>query len=225
MMEIQLWLVGRLLLALCWQRSRLLLQCEPNGISIAAGSIFRVVLFWPLEFHDRIYTFKPVQASVSSVCECREVASSNTTSKILNHCSSFSLLSNTVVVVLLSFLLGKMWSFTPGPDRVKNRPGLRWLESPMRILSCGQTFRLKEHVIASLIASSGNNGLAGVEALWVGSTEDITRAPFDDTICFKHLAFESNGTTALLRDCFTTKILAISLSSSAFSLSVWLDLE
>lgn len=33
----------------------------------------------------------------------------------------------------------------------------------MRFLNFGQPFGLKEHVVASLIASSGNNGLAGVE--------------------------------------------------------------
>lgn len=37
------------------------------------------------------------------------------------------------------------------------------MQSTLRFLNFGQPFRIKEHVIAALIASSGNNGLNGVE--------------------------------------------------------------
>lgn len=39
----------------------------------------------------------------------------------------------------------------------------KWLQNILRFLNFGQPFRIKEHVVASLIASSGNNGLSGVE--------------------------------------------------------------
>lgn len=48
---------------------------------------------------------------------------------------------------------------TPRPDRFKSA----WLQSTLRFLNSGQPFGIKEHVVASLIASSGNNGLSGVE--------------------------------------------------------------
>lgn len=61
---------------------------------------------------------------------------------------------------MLIYIFGFAWAkLTPSPDRVKNGP----LRSVLRFLNFGQPFRIKEHVIASLIASSGNHGLSGVE--------------------------------------------------------------
>lgn len=63
---------------------------------------------------------------------------------------------------LLVFLFGLAWAkFTPDPARFDQR--LPWLAKVLRWTNCGQPFRIKEHVVASLIASSGNNGLAGVD--------------------------------------------------------------
>lgn len=58
------------------------------------------------------------------------------------------------------FVFGEAWALlTPNPDRFK----WRWLRNTLRFLNFGQHFGIKEHVVASLIASSGNNGLSGVE--------------------------------------------------------------
>lgn len=106
-----------------------------------------------------IYTFKPVEVSVS-----------------------------TVFIVLLCYVFGLAWSCLPGPDSVKNKPIIGRLEGVLRFLQSGEPFRIKEHVVASLIAASGSNGLAGVEAMWVNlerkwfSTFDrqsITTSNFD----------------------------------------------
>ncbi|TID25005.1 OPT peptide transporter Mtd1 [Venturia nashicola] len=61
---------------------------------------------------------------------------------------------------LFVFIFGEFWAFaTPSPERFKS---LR-VQKVLRFLNSGQHFGLKEHVVASLIASSGNNGLSGVE--------------------------------------------------------------
>lgn len=58
------------------------------------------------------------------------------------------------------YIFGEAWAqFTPRPERFKRK----WLQSTLRFLNFGQHFGIKEHVVASLIASSGNNGLSGVE--------------------------------------------------------------
>jgi OPT family oligopeptide transporter len=58
------------------------------------------------------------------------------------------------------FVFGEAWALaTPRPDRFKQK----WLQRTLRFLNSGQHFGIKEHVVASLIASSGNNGLSGVE--------------------------------------------------------------
>ncbi|CAO1612567.1 unnamed protein product [Parajaminaea phylloscopi] len=63
---------------------------------------------------------------------------------------------------LLVFVFGVAWAkFTPNPARFDER--LPTLAKVLRFTNCGQPFRIKEHVVASLIASSGNNGLAGIE--------------------------------------------------------------
>ncbi|KAK4631100.1 Oligopeptide transporter 4 [Fulvia fulva] len=67
---------------------------------------------------------------------------------------------SAVFLQLLVFVFGEAWArFTPSPDRV---PG-RWLQTVFRFLNFGQPFGIKEHVVAALIASSGNNGLSGVD--------------------------------------------------------------
>ncbi|KPM43808.1 hypothetical protein AK830_g2810 [Neonectria ditissima] len=67
---------------------------------------------------------------------------------------------SAVFVQLLVFIFGEVWAFaTPRPDRFK----WSWLQKTLRFLNFGQPFGIKEHVVASLIASSGNNGLSGVE--------------------------------------------------------------
>ncbi|KAL9624316.1 MAG: hypothetical protein Q9160_001563 [Pyrenula sp. 1 TL-2023] len=55
-------------------------------------------------------------------------------------------------------------------DYVKGHPVIRnerftskWIQEALRFLNFGQPFGIKEHVVAALIASSGNNGLSGVE--------------------------------------------------------------
>lgn len=61
---------------------------------------------------------------------------------------------------MLVFVFGKAWALgTPKPERFK----WVWLQKTLRFLNFGQHFGIKEHVVASLIASSGNNGLSGVE--------------------------------------------------------------
>ncbi|KAJ5620183.1 OPT peptide transporter Mtd1 [Penicillium lagena] len=61
---------------------------------------------------------------------------------------------------LLIYVFGEAWArLTPRPDRFK----WKWLQATLRFFNFGQPFGIKEHVIAALIASSGNNGLSGVE--------------------------------------------------------------
>ncbi|CAO1638262.1 unnamed protein product [Sympodiomycopsis kandeliae] len=68
---------------------------------------------------------------------------------------------SSLFLQLLVYVFGLGWAkLTPDPERFKNRA----LRSTLRFVNSGQPFRIKEHVVASLIASSGNNGLAGVEA-------------------------------------------------------------
>jgi len=58
------------------------------------------------------------------------------------------------------FVFGEAWAlFTPRPDRFK----WKWLQNVLKFVNSGQHFGLKEHVVATLIASSANNGLSGVE--------------------------------------------------------------
>ncbi|KAG2421023.1 hypothetical protein HFD88_000639 [Aspergillus terreus] len=65
-----------------------------------------------------------------------------------------------VFIQLLVFLFGKTWAMiTPRPEKFT----WRWLQTTLRFLNFGQHFGIKEHVVAALIASSGNNGLSGVE--------------------------------------------------------------
>ncbi|KAF2772894.1 OPT superfamily oligopeptide transporter [Teratosphaeria nubilosa] len=67
---------------------------------------------------------------------------------------------SAVFIQLLAFAMGEAWAlFTPKPDGCK----WSWLRSTLRFLNFGQPFGIKEHVVAALIASSGNNGLSGVE--------------------------------------------------------------
>ncbi|KAI0842029.1 OPT peptide transporter Mtd1 [Hypoxylon sp. FL0890] len=65
-----------------------------------------------------------------------------------------------VFIQLLVFIFGEAWALTtPHPDRFKGK----FLRKLLRFLNSGQPFGIKEHVVAALIASSGNNGLSGVE--------------------------------------------------------------
>ena len=67
---------------------------------------------------------------------------------------------STTNLAVLVFVFGQAWAlFTPRPERFK----WKWLQATLRFLNFGQTFGIKEHVVSALIASSGNNGLAGVE--------------------------------------------------------------
>ncbi|KAI2638736.1 putative OPT peptide transporter Mtd1 [Hypomontagnella submonticulosa] len=67
---------------------------------------------------------------------------------------------STIFVQLLVFVFGEAWALlTPRPDHFKGK----WLRKILSFLNFGQHFGIKEHVVASLIASSGNNGLSGVE--------------------------------------------------------------
>ncbi|KAL4803348.1 OPT oligopeptide transporter protein-domain-containing protein [Aspergillus unguis] len=67
---------------------------------------------------------------------------------------------SAVFLQLLVFIFGKAWAtFTPRPERFKKA----WLRTVLRFMNSGQHFGIKEHVVAALIASSGNNGLSGVE--------------------------------------------------------------
>lgn len=71
------------------------------------------------------------------------------------------------------FVFGEAWArVTPNPDRFN----VTWLRNILKFLNFGQPFGIKEHVVASLIASSGNNGLAGVEVY------AIERLFYDKTI-------------------------------------------
>ncbi|KAF2663875.1 OPT peptide transporter Mtd1 [Microthyrium microscopicum] len=61
---------------------------------------------------------------------------------------------------LFVFVFGEAWAYaTPRPERFQ----AKWLQKCLRFLNSGQHFGIKEHVVASLIATSGNNGLSGVE--------------------------------------------------------------
>ncbi|CAG7988873.1 unnamed protein product [Penicillium salamii] len=61
---------------------------------------------------------------------------------------------------LMIFMFGEAWArMTPYPDNIN----AKWLRGTLRFLNFGQPFGIKEHVVASQIASSGNNGLSGVE--------------------------------------------------------------
>ncbi|KAJ5757700.1 uncharacterized protein N7511_006394 [Penicillium nucicola] len=65
-----------------------------------------------------------------------------------------------VFLQLMIFICGGAWAvFTPSPSRLK----WKWLRSVLQFLNFGQPFTIKEHVIASMIAGSANNGLSGVE--------------------------------------------------------------
>ncbi|KAJ5621609.1 peptide transporter MTD1 [Penicillium herquei] len=67
---------------------------------------------------------------------------------------------STVFLQLLVFVFGEAWArLTPNPERIQTT----WIRKTLQFLNFGQPFGIKEHVVASLIASSGNNGLAGVE--------------------------------------------------------------
>lgn len=85
---------------------------------------------------------------------------------------------SAVFLQLLVYLFGTAWGFmTPRPERARWRP----LRAVMRVLDSGRPFGIKEHVVASLIASSGNNGLSGVEIyaierLFYNRTVDATTA-------------------------------------------------
>ncbi|OTB05950.1 hypothetical protein M426DRAFT_121631 [Hypoxylon sp. CI-4A] len=72
----------------------------------------------------------------------------------------FQVQVSTIFIQLLVFVFGEAWAlFTPRPDRFKSK----WVQSTLRFVNSGQPFGIKEHVVASLVASSGNNGLSGVE--------------------------------------------------------------
>lgn len=86
------------------------------------------------------------------------------------------------------FVFGEAWAlFTPSPDRFK----WKWLRWMLRVLNSGQPFNIKEHVIASMIAGSANNGLSGidiyaVERLLYNRTVSATTAilaTFSITLC------------------------------------------
>ncbi|GIJ91742.1 hypothetical protein Asppvi_010714 [Aspergillus pseudoviridinutans] len=67
---------------------------------------------------------------------------------------------SAIFIQLLVYVVGQAWAlFTPRPDRFR----WKWLQRTLEFLNFGQPFGIKEHVVASLIASSGNNGLSGVE--------------------------------------------------------------
>ncbi|KAI1399216.1 putative OPT peptide transporter Mtd1 [Hypoxylon fuscum] len=67
---------------------------------------------------------------------------------------------SAVFIQLLVFIFGEAWALsTPRPDRFQGK----WLRNSLSFLNSGQPFGIKEHVVASLIASSANNGLSGVE--------------------------------------------------------------
>ncbi|TPX15929.1 uncharacterized protein E0L32_000263 [Thyridium curvatum] len=72
----------------------------------------------------------------------------------------FQIQVSAVFIQLLVFIFGEAWYLlTPSPDRFK----WKWVKAILRFLNFGQKFGIKEHVVAALIASSGNNGLSGVE--------------------------------------------------------------
>ncbi|CAK3789992.1 peptide transporter MTD1 [Lecanosticta acicola] len=95
---------------------------------------------------------------------------------------------SAVFIQLLVFVFGEAWAiFTPKPTRFK-WPSLQRL---LTFLNFGQPFGIKEHVVAALIASSGNNGLAGVEVYAVErlfydrtvSASTVVLATFSISLC------------------------------------------
>ncbi|KAJ5933586.1 OPT peptide transporter Mtd1 [Penicillium verhagenii] len=104
--------------------------------SIALGTMFTALS----SVITMLYVFKPVQVQVSATfLQCMVFPPCNT---------------------LLVFVFGEAWArLTPSADKFKTP----WVRTTLKFLNSGQPFQLKEHVVASLIASSGNNGLAGVE--------------------------------------------------------------
>ncbi|KAJ5663520.1 peptide transporter mtd1 [Penicillium longicatenatum] len=111
--------------------------------SIVLGTIFIALS----SVITMLYTFKPVQVSVSAVfLQCMPQG------------TYFGFFSN--VSYSACFCIWNAWEFfTPSPDRFKTS----WLRMTLKFLNSGQSFGIKEHVVASLIASSGNNGLSVVE--------------------------------------------------------------
>uniref|UniRef100_A0A093Y221 Oligopeptide transporter 6 n=1 Tax=Talaromyces marneffei PM1 TaxID=1077442 RepID=A0A093Y221_TALMA len=94
-----------------------------------------------------LYVFKPYQAQVSFTFLQRGSITS-----LLFYASA-----NLAVLV---FIFGQAWAlFTPHPERFK----WKWVQDTLRFLNFRQAFGIKEHVVSALIASSGNNGLAGVD--------------------------------------------------------------
>lgn len=71
---------------------------------------------------------------------------------------------SAIFLELLVYAAGNIWYLaTPNPERIKTK----WLRNTLKFLNFGQPFRIKEHAVASLIASSSNNGLSGVEVMLV----------------------------------------------------------
>ncbi|PLN84639.1 OPT peptide transporter Mtd1 [Aspergillus taichungensis] len=67
---------------------------------------------------------------------------------------------SAVFLQLLVYVFGEAWAlFTPRPERFRSTG----LQKVLHFLNFGQPFGIKEHVVAALVASSGNNGLNGVE--------------------------------------------------------------
>ncbi|TVY83033.1 Oligopeptide transporter [Lachnellula suecica] len=112
--------------------------------SIILGSVFAALS----SVINMLYFFKPIQIGVSAV-----------------------------FVQLFVFLFGEAWALlTPNPDRFAPRPespdhpdrfGLKKLQIFLviflKFLNFGQPFGIKEHVVASLLATSSGNGLSGIE--------------------------------------------------------------
>ncbi|KAI1394257.1 peptide transporter MTD1 [Hypoxylon trugodes] len=72
----------------------------------------------------------------------------------------FQVQVSTIFIQLLVFIFGEAWALsTPRPDRFKTK----WIQNTLKFVNSGQPFGIKEHVVASLVASSANNGLSGVE--------------------------------------------------------------
>ncbi|KAK4560737.1 hypothetical protein LTR86_005316 [Recurvomyces mirabilis] len=66
---------------------------------------------------------------------------------------------SVIFVQLLAYIFGEAWAtLTPSHKRFPTR-----FQPVARFLNLGQPFGIKEHVVASLIAASANNGLSGVE--------------------------------------------------------------
>ncbi|KAK7214772.1 hypothetical protein V2G26_002775 [Clonostachys chloroleuca] len=100
---------------------------------------------------------------------------------------------STVFLQLLVYCFGAAWAYvTPSPEKFKSK----WIRTIFKLMNFGQPFRIKEHVVAALIASSGNNGLNGVEVyifhvpvrLCVGrSPSPVDRVPSRNGV-LEHLA-------------------------------------